>query len=428
MNKPIPFSLLLEDRRLCALEHNTLVQYGFLTAELTEVPDPESERREGPAKFVAQFDLPDANAPNKRKCHDDDSGEAEVKKKVKANKKMSTANVSNHLKAKKNKESDVPNLDSHQQQLAPRPPSGGCSWSAIDWSCAYDSVPMSVFYAYMSFTEQTHQHWMQQTTLNNALGLSFDTLLQSSTQLMSTLDFNNIRDHLRNFLSNKDPDQFPRHGAVGAPADLIFSYMSLPDNTTLSLSYHCDANPICSPIILIPTEHNLPLVFARNRWTEWCSILPQASQQLHAESASIQIWVNLALNSRLYQNHSMPYNVSCYTGCNSICAAAICLNNPPPMLVIEVMPDTTPSVVPSKKLTIPGPHEAQNYSLRAVIYLGNFHYTTRMLGLDGNIWSYDGRKNGGTPYLDQVCTNPNMHMGSLDTFGGHRASIYIYTQ
>ena len=97
------------------------------------------------------------------------------------------------------------------------------------------------------------------------------------------------------------------------------------------------------------------------------------------------------------------------------------------MLVIEVMPDTTPSVVPSKNLTILGPHEAQNYSLRAVIYLGNFHYTTRMLGLDGNIWSYDGRKNGRTPYLDQVCTNPNMHMGSLATFGSHRASIYIYT-
>ena len=135
-----------------------MVQYGFLKAELTEVPDPESERCEGPAKFVARFDLPDANAPQKRKRHGDDSGEAEVKKKVKANKKMSTANVSNHSKAKKNKESDIPNSDSRQQQLAPRPPSGSFSWSAIGWSCAYDSVLMSVFYAYMSFTEQTHQH------------------------------------------------------------------------------------------------------------------------------------------------------------------------------------------------------------------------------------------------------------------------------
>ena len=98
------------------------------------------------------------------------------------------------------------------------------------------------------------------------------------------------------------------------------------------------------------------------------------------------------------------------------------------MLIIEVMPDTTPSVVHSRNLVIPGPHEPVDYLLRAIIYLGNFHYTTGMLGRDGNIWTYDGRKNGGTPYLDQECTNPNIHMGPLATFGGHRACIYIYAQ
>src|SRR6266481_7027172 len=57
------------------------------------------------------------------------------------------------------------------------PLSGGCTWSESDWSCAYDSVLMSVFYAYLSFDDMQKQRWSQQTAINSALAQSFCCLM-----------------------------------------------------------------------------------------------------------------------------------------------------------------------------------------------------------------------------------------------------------
>src|SRR6202044_2633379 len=82
---------------------------------------------------------------------------------------------------------------------------------------------------------------------------------------------------------------------------------------------------------------------------------------------------------------------------------SVCMTYRPSMLVVEPTPDTQPSVKPSLTLTVPGPANLETYWLRGIIYLQNFHFAARMLDSESRIWSYDGRKNNGTPWLDANC-------------------------
>ena len=55
-NKPLPYSLLQECKRLNALKHNTYIQYHFRSGQLEQIPDPESERHLTRSSLVLNFD------------------------------------------------------------------------------------------------------------------------------------------------------------------------------------------------------------------------------------------------------------------------------------------------------------------------------------------------------------------------------------
>jgi hypothetical protein len=44
LNKPVPYDLYLETKRFQAIEHNTLIKFGYLQGEPVSVPDPEIEK------------------------------------------------------------------------------------------------------------------------------------------------------------------------------------------------------------------------------------------------------------------------------------------------------------------------------------------------------------------------------------------------
>ena len=81
-------------------------------------------------------------------------------------------------------------------------------------------------------------------------------------RIASRIEYNHIRDNLRDYLSAKVPVQFKQHGAVGAPVDLIFDfYLTLSANSSLSMVYSCTAPFACGPKVLNPALTNLPLIF-----------------------------------------------------------------------------------------------------------------------------------------------------------------------
>jgi len=284
LNKPLPSSLCVEVNCLNALEHNMYIHHGFCKGMPCIMHDPRSERHIKNSSFVTSFDVPDSTRKRKRTT-------AQQPEKVSTHKCPCISNTTRNL----------------------GPASGGCTWSETDWSCAYDSVLMTIFYAYLSMNNNSRQRWSQQTNLNQALDQLFRWLTSSCETLMSCHKFNTIRNHLRDFLSNQDSLHFPRHSLFGAPADLIFNYLKQPEDNTLSVIYTCRSLPVCGPPVVILMEQSLPTVWSSSCWTEWRRRSAQQDLPDNLTATSMQTWLDMALTART----ETPLEITCESLCTS---------------------------------------------------------------------------------------------------------------
>jgi len=413
LNKPLPYNLRFEANRLQALEHNTYIHYGFHEGTLCLVPDPESEKQMKKTSFVTSFDTPDATRKRKR------TTAQELVKVTKRARISNAAQILDCRSEKKNERTQISNCNLIQSLV---PLSGGCTWSESDWSCAYDSVLMSVFYAYLSFNNVQRQRWSQQTAINSVLAQSFRCLISSREKMMCSDEFNTVRDHLRNFLSHSEPDIFTRYGAVGAPADRIFDHLKQRDSTSLSIQYGCSSSTQCAPPITVPINDHLPSIFYSSMWTTWC----ESTEIDHIPAtASTQDWIDLGLQARLIEHRSTPANAPCSGPC---AISHVYVHDAPPLLVFEIVPGTLPMHIPTKVLNVAYSHGVNIYSLRAIVYLGQFHFTARLLDKQGGIWRYDGRENGGTPSREGSWSaiDETAQSHALTSLDGRSAHLYVY--
>ena len=148
LNLTIPYNLLQEIKRLDIIEHNTYIKFGFNSAPYKTVIDPESEENTAHTTLVAKFNSSSTSITDK-------------------------PNNNN----KKGKKSPTPPLERDLQQIPLKRPrthnsstntflTAGCTWCINNWSCAYDCVIMSIFYAFLLFDDNTKLAWCQQTTLS----------------------------------------------------------------------------------------------------------------------------------------------------------------------------------------------------------------------------------------------------------------------
>ena len=266
LNKPIPYSLVQEGKCLQAIEHNTYICYGFKHTDYKSIPDPESEQNANTMTFVAQFETTDIQHKGHEPQQDDTNacGIAPNRHKRKANIRNPT--VQNDQNPKRSR--SYTHTQSPTKEI--QPISSGCIWSNIDWSCAYDSMLMSLFYTYLSFNIATRKKWCQEMTLTDNLAMLFDNLLRSNESLMSSNAFNVVRDKLHNFLSEADPILFTRYGTVGAPAEAIFSYVKDPHLLRICVHSFCSsANPCLSPTTTSTIDY-MPSIFSCLLWTICC--------------------------------------------------------------------------------------------------------------------------------------------------------------
>ncbi|KAF6745859.1 hypothetical protein DFP72DRAFT_785879, partial [Ephemerocybe angulata] len=62
------------------------------------------------------------------------------------------------------------------------------------------------------------------------------------------------------------------------------------------------------------------------------------------------------------------------------------------------------------------------YNLRAIVYLGAYHYTARIIHRN-TVWEYDGQLNNGRLSMSSAqITDLNV----LQSMGGRRAHIFLY--
>jgi hypothetical protein len=240
---------------------------------------------------------------------------------------------------------------------------------------------------------------------------------------------NELRDHLRDLLSQVDAARYPRFGpntiGVFEPLSEIIGPTSLEaigqlicvtchapriqethalnhdatsTNLRLAFDLRSDARPI--PVSTRPTISFEDWLAAY--WLNCFSprTLERFSATVPCSSCSQQSLPSLVL--RITHAPALFFvDVSCWD-----------LETNPFHVLYLVMVDGTPIT----------------YRLSAAIYHGINHWTSRWISLNGHVWSHDGRKHHGTLQSDGKMTEPlgRSKFCSLRTSGSATLSILIY--
>ena len=400
LNKPIPYNLLQEIKRLNLIEHNTYIKFGFSTAPYKVVIDPESEESSAHTTLVAKFDSSSTSITDK------------PKNKLRKRKKSPTPSLDRDLQQTPSKRCRTNNSSNNTSLTA------GCTWCKNNWSCAYDCVIMSIFYAFLSFDDDTKRAWCQQTTLSTIITPFFYHLIESQTNIMCTENFNKVRDEMRNFLSHSDAANFPRFGAVGAPAQLIFDYLKPSTQSNIYLSASCTSQT-CTSSITPTICNNIPTLLLSSLWSHWSQSCNEFSTP---EQATIQDWIDFFIRYLQSTQNPVIHHNNCYDNRSS---SHVYVDNPPPLLTFEVTPNTVPKIIPSQTITFQTQNSNTHYKLRAVIYHGNFHFTARLIQNE-IFWMYDSQKNNGHPIQENFPPNIDI-FHAITTLQEQHAHIYIYS-
>ena len=142
LNHRLPSDLIQEEKRYEIMEHNTLVKYGFLQANILPVPDPEGESAENfpQGKPLYSIDEDDKNPTPKKaaKKHLFDSP-SPVKHEI----IFATQNAPITLNKIENKMSDSVQIDLCPPATSHLQPCAGIIWR--NNSCGYDAVFMVLY-------------------------------------------------------------------------------------------------------------------------------------------------------------------------------------------------------------------------------------------------------------------------------------------
>ena len=360
LNKPLPADLRTEMRRFEALEHNTNVRHGFLNADYVNVPDTEGEEAFARTTFSATFLTPET----KRKRVEDPESIISIKRRC----------------------GQTPILKS---SIPPAFPWAGCRWDHVNWSCAYDSVFMSLFWCYVNESEQGRFDWSAcSSSLLPSLAQAFISLLSSSS---TAADFDTLRNLFRTRLHSLDGGLFPSHGPALAPA--IEAINIACGNEDIALRWNVTACPSCKG----SSQGTLLPIFAM--------VEPDCTDSAHYLNRLIQ---------KSLDSSPTPH-------CDACCP---CFPSSPKFLIVECQPPISGTVSPSDKLEIQADsnHQSWRYELRAAVYLGASHFTARLVSGDHKTsYDHDGIVNGGIPISRKLTS-----LSSLTKHGDKVAVAFVY--
>jgi len=387
LNTPLPYNLFIEHKRLKALEHNTYIKYGILDGESVKVPDQESNMNIDTSKMKI---TPTFLHLGKRTREPSDILNLDP-----------DLPLSKHSRIKKNSETPFSNPKKQYQFDSLNPFfSAGCQWSPQNWSCAYDSIFMSLFSLYLSLDHKERNLLRNQLNQSDSLGESLNNLLDIS--LRTAQNFNQSRDKLRDYLSSKDPYNFIRYGHHGTSASAVLEKI-LPIRQELQIYGICSNN--CA-------STNLPYK------TYMRTLISQHEQ----DQINIANFVKYEFQNKTTEFSERGHTCS-YCLQNTISNYKTLMITAPNVLYFETENDSNHIITPSLQIRIPCRQGSSDYRLSSIIYFGDFHFTTRLLPNNGTVWKYDGRVKEGKPQLEQVSL---LSEESLQKMENRSAHICIY--
>lgn len=463
LNKPLPEHLIVENKRLIALAHNTLVQHGFKSGTLVPVPEPEFECTNLAKSAKVKIALVD-NKSKKRSYNEEIESDKPVAKRLKktvscksdkgSNKhlhdeeveldkpvtKRSKKTVSCRVLSHRPKSKSLPTSKStkgmnslagalttvpnHQSQgslnsVSQGIPQLGCSWDNIDHSCAYDAVFMSLYCCFLIendlwFAQAINENPLAHYLINDL----FNHQLPKNRTSLTLYDFNSARNALRDCLSNINYLSFPRHGTAGASVDRILAEVGGPFVAGIQLGcpVQCLNNDCGVTYMYTGTFQTFMSPFM---WGAHAETVGLDTQALYAPIAS---WVSLEL-AGLH-----PDNLLCgsYNGLINV-EPAIFLSTPA-WLYLECSEDTHPTPVPSIELHIPTANGIATYKLRSIIYFGHHHFAARLIDNLGTAWVYDGMIAQEKPQRESSVGNIELNAKQYSVLGEKQAVYHIYSK
>src|SRR6266487_405386 len=262
----------------------------------------------------------------------------------------------------------------------------GLEWDGHNWSCAYDTL-LTIFY---DIWVQHPNTWSRRfRAIGNQYLTSIDRGFKQS--LTGKLTLEDVRDSIRPLLHAHDPQAFP-WGCVGASVRTLAYTMLRTQNAVAYSQLTCTVCDYEGP----EKDDRLGYVVTATG--------PQPTSTVK--------WI-------AHLGHSTQD--SC-PECMSDMARDIFYKDPPSILALEY-PDT--DIRTSHKMVFRRDTGSVTLYLRGIIYLGNYHFTSRVIRTDGSVWYHDGQRG-------HICHEEgnlrSMDSQDLKTCKGRKLVLAVYAQ
>ena len=283
---------------------------------------------------------------------------------------------------------------------------------------------MSLYGVYASSSAQIRHDFRSSSALADSLAQSYDELSRPLSH--TTSNFDHQRDRLRDSLTAVDPDLFRRFGQVGASVsaiiDVVFPSSTLklmilpscPSRCSFSQTFPYSISDVTFPRLVFPPDMRI------GGATQNSVHLDEYVSEFIAKVA--EDWAHL---------FDFPDHKTC-RGCRSVLTgASAALLDCPPLLFFEVPAQaglSVSSVLPSPHIDVPSLHCQVSYRLSAVIYLGGYHFTCRLIMHDHTTWKYDGQIDDGRPCTDVHTSSFTLFLPEMSFLGTRKAHFYIYAR
>src|SRR6202042_1134208 len=231
----------------------------------------------------------------------------------------------------------------------------GLIWDGDNYSCAYDALLTILHEVWSNDTKAWTRRFKE---INQHRLKSLSTCFKKYMNGQAT--FEKARDTIRHELLSQSPTQFP-YGTRGTSVSAVASTIFAPQNLVAISSPECTSCEYSEPSI----DDRLDFVLYKKEDT------PKSTSH----------W----LRSLEHETHKKCPR------CFSVMMQPISFKSSPNMLVFEI---NSRNIKISKTLKFEQEGETVVLDVRGLIYHGDFHFTSRIIGINGNVWYHDGMITG----------------------------------
>ena len=257
----------------------------------------------------------------------------------------------------------------------------GLIWDADNYSCAYDSILTILHSIWLQNPITWKQHFKHINKMMNYLAVGFE----QETNGQTTLE--HVRDKIRRILHKRNPIIFP-YNHVGTDIFDVADFLLQTDATIASFYMKC---VFCNYQITTQENKTSFVFYHLNTFT--------------------------GTTAEYFHHHLLRKSKQTCDQCS---------NNMHKFIRFHVKPTIIAFTMVGDKMTVSDKIQLKDitYDLKGIVYLGGFHFTSRIITSDNNVWFHDGIETGRSCH--KVGKLNDFNGSSLLDCAGRKARLIIY--